>query len=125
MIAENKVSLWLGCFENEQVFREYICESYDKDGNYVLSDFQKDFSIMRYDFDSVESDWFSHSFTDTESLLSGFSGDFVIIPQFSKMLQDTQIERFNSILLLYNYEYTGDLRFGGNLEYIGCADIDI
>ena len=35
MVKENKVSLWLGFYENADDFKNYIKVSYDEDGNYV------------------------------------------------------------------------------------------
>ena len=60
-----------------------------------------------------------------ESLLAGFSGDYEIIPQFQKMLEHKNIQNYNSIILLYNFEYTGIDYVDGKLEYIGCADVTL
>ena len=45
MEKENKVSLWLGYFEKENDFRDYMKVRYDKDGNYIPSKFQELFAI--------------------------------------------------------------------------------
>ena len=84
MIKKNKVSLWLGFFENADDFKSYIKISYDADGNYIPSNFQENFTIKRYDLDSIESEWISEKCSDVESLLAGFSRDYDIIPQFKK-----------------------------------------
>lgn len=84
MITENKVSLWLGHFEEEERFREYFKVTYDEDGNYISSEFQKSFEIKKYDLYAVETDWLSQNCIDVVSLLQGFSGDEEIIPQFKK-----------------------------------------
>ncbi len=60
-----------------------------------------------------------------ESLLAGFSGDYEIIPQFQKMLEHKNIQNYNSIILLYNFEYTGVGYVDENLEYIGCAEVTL
>lgn len=125
MIKENKVSLWLGYFEDSNAFKEYIEVSYDEDGNYIPSKFQTHYGIKRYDLETVESDWISDRSNDVESLLAGFSGDYEIIPQFKKMLEQKKIEDYNSILLLYNFEYTNTDYIDENLEYIGCVDVFI
>lgn len=41
MVKENKVSLWLGFYENADDFKNYIKVSYDEDGNYIPSNFQE------------------------------------------------------------------------------------
>ncbi len=55
----------------------------------------------------------------------GFSGDYEIIPQFQKMLEHKNIQNYNSIVLLYNFEYTGVDYVDEKLEYIGCADVTL
>ena len=125
MIKENKVSLWLGNYENAEDFKKYIKVSYDKDGNYIHKNFKKSYAIKKYDLDAIESDWISNRYSDVESLLAGFSGDYEIIPQFQKMLKHKNIQNYNSIVLLYNFEYTGIDYVDGKLEYIGCADVTL
>lgn len=123
MIKENKVSLWLGSFEKEDDFKKYIQVSYDEDGNYILSKFQEEYAIKNYDLDAMESDWISVGCVDVNSLLTGFSGDYEIIPRFETMLRDKKIEKYNSIVLLYNFEYINESCIDGKLEYIGCIDV--
>lgn len=125
MIKENKVSLWLGFFENMDDFKNYIKVTYDEDGNYIHSNFQESYGIKKYDLDAIESDWISEKCFDVESLLTGFSGDYEIIPQFKKMLEHRNIENYNSILLLYNFEYMSSDCIDEKLEYIGCADVSL
>lgn len=123
MIKENKVSLWLGFYENIDEFKNFIKVSYDEDGNYISSKFQESYGIKKYDLDAIESDWILERCSDVESLLRGFSGDYQIIPQFQKMLGDKNIENYNSIVLLYNFEYLDINYTDDGLEYIGCADV--
>ena len=125
MVKENKVSLWLGFYENADDFKNYIKVSYDEDGNYIPSNFQESYAIKSYDLDAIESDWISERCSAVESLLVGFSGDYEIIPQFQKMLEHKNIQNYNSIVLLYNFEYTGVDYVDEKLEYIGCADVTL
>ena len=39
------------------------------------------------------------------------------------MLEHKNIQNYNSIVLLYNFEYTGVDYVDEKLEYIGCADV--
>ena len=105
MIRENRVSLWLGFFQSKQEFMSYIEVAYDEDGNFIPSKFQNDYAIDEYDLDAIESDWISEKCSDVKSLLAGFSEDKIIIPQFNKLLKNEKIENYNSIVLLYNYDY--------------------
>ena len=125
MIKRNKVSLWLGLFENAEDFKDYIKVSYDEDGNYIPSKFQESYCIKRYDLDAMESDWISERCSDVESLLMGFSGDDEIIPKFQKMLENKKIEDYNSIVLLYNFEYMNVEYMDEKLEYIGCVEVSL
>ena len=125
MIKENKVSLWLGFYENAEDFKSYIKVSYGEDGNYIPSEFQENFGIKKYDLDGIESDWILERCSDVDSLLAGFSRDYEIIPQFQKILECKNIQNYNSIVLLYNFEYTGVDYVDGNLEYIGCVDVTL
>lgn len=125
MIKENKVSLWLGFFEDDNSFKQYIKVSYDEDGNYIPSKFQESYAIKTYDLDAIESDWISDRCSDVSTLLTGFSNDYEIIPQFETLLDGKEIEKYNSIVLLYNFEYANDYCTDGKLEYIGCVDVSI
>lgn len=125
MIKENKVSLWLGFFENIDDFKSYINGSYDEKGNYIPSKFQENYDIKKYDLDAIETDWISNGCPDVESLLTGFSRDFEIIPQFKKILKHKKIQNYNSIILLYNFEYENNNCFDEQVEYIGCAEVSL
>ncbi len=125
MIKENKVSLWLGFYENADEFKNYLKVSYDDNGNYIPSKFQESYAIKKYDLDAMECDWLSKQCSDVESLLTGFSGDYEIISQFKKMLEHKNIENYNSIVLLYNFEYSNIDYVDEKLEYIGCADVSL
>ncbi len=123
MIRENRVSLWLGFFQSKQEFMSYIEVAYDEDDNFIPSKFQNDYAIDEYDLDAIESDWISERCSDVKSLLAGFSEDKIIIPQFNKLLKNEKIETYNSIVLLYNYDY--EIIFCNNkkLKYIGCVNV--
>lgn len=125
MIKDNKVSLWLGYFEDEDEFSDYINESYNEDGDYIDSKFQEDFEIDDYDLDAVESEWISVKHSDVKSLLEGFSGYEEIIPKFEKLLESKKLENYNSILLLYNFEYEDSSNIERKLEFIGCVDVHL
>lgn len=125
MIKENKVSLWLGYFEEQEDFTNYVKVLYDEEGNYITSKFQLDYSIEKYNLDTAEMEWLSESCTEVEELLAGFSGDYEIIPQFEIMLRGKDIQKVNSIVLLYNFEYDNDKVNCDTLEFIGCANVSL
>ena len=111
MIKSNKVSLWLGKFETSDEFYEYVDVKYDEDGNYIKSVFQEEFEITRYDLDASEKDWILERCEDIDSLLAGFSYDDEIIPKFAKIIENKRLKEYNSIFLLYSFEYGPVSRF--------------
>lgn len=124
MIKKNKVSLWLGKFTTSDEFARYVDIKYDEDGNYIKSTFQEDFAIARYDLDASEKDWISERCDDIETLLAGFSCDYEIIPKFEKLISNEKLSEYNSILLLYNFEYEKAYK-NKRMDYIGCVDVNI
>ena len=122
MIKKNKVSLWLGFFENKEEFIKYMNIGFDEDGNYVKSKFQEDYGIEKYDMDLIETDWIEDVATDVETLLAGFSYDFKIIPEFDIELKKLDISRYNSIILLYDFEYDNNKKNVNNMNYITCVN---
>ncbi len=122
MIKKNKVSLWLGHFDSADDLKDYARASYDEQGNYIASVFQRTYQISEYDLDCIETDWISEPCTTAESLLGGFSWDYEIIPNFKKILMQRNLKEYNGIILLYDYEYTGTVFGDDKLEYIGCVD---
>ena len=125
MIKKNMVSLWLGKFDSSYEFDEYVDMKFDEDGNYINSNFQKEFSILSYDLDSIEKDWIDNTCNSVEELLYGFSYDEIIIRKFKDVIKCKDLSKYNSILLLYNYEYEEKyLKTKLMMDYIGCVDIN-
>lgn len=123
MIKKNKVSLWLGKFSTSDEFSEYVEIDFSEDGDYIKSKFQEDFGIMEYTSDLMEKDWLSGHCDDLESLLSGFSYDYQIIPEFQKIICKEKLINYNSILLLYDFEYEKGIS-NNLMDYIGCVDVN-
>ena len=125
MIMENKVSLWLGNYINAEELNSYINIHYDEDGNTIPSKFQIDFDIEKYDTDAIESDWISEPCESVDKLLAGFSGDLEIIAKFKPILKNVDLRRYNSILLLYNFEYSERDLIGTGMDFIGTVDLEM
>ena len=122
MIKEKKVSLWLGNFSSGEEFNGYVESGFNEDGNYIKSGFQEDFLIEKYNYDLIEKDWIIDQCEDVSSLLTGFSCDDEIIPKFEKMISKDRLENYNSIILLYDFQYDGKI-INKRMDYIGCVDI--
>ena len=127
MIKKNRVSLWLGQFNTNEMFDAYADGKYDEDGNYIKSEFQEEFEIVQYDMDSIEKDWISSQCDSLRDLLLGFSYDDQIISNFSNTcIINSDIHKYNSILLLYNFEYENhNKRNNVKMDFIGCVDVNI
>lgn len=123
MQKEGKVSLWLGNFNNEETFREFMEIKYTDDGDSIPSKFKKQFKIDYYDIDFSEVDYMEEKSNDLEVLLEGFSNDYEIIPKLNEKYNGGI---YNSIVLLYDFEYDSN---GENykdenntLDFIGCVE---
>lgn len=123
MQKEGKVSLWLGNFNNEKTFREFMEIKYTDDGGSIPSKFKKQFKIDYYDIDFSEIDYMEEKSNDLEVLLEGFSNDYEIIP---KLKENYDGNMYNSIVLLYDFEYDSNKINYKNenniLDFIGCVD---
>ncbi|WP_121616433.1 immunity 22 family protein [Virgibacillus halodenitrificans] len=123
---KNDVSLWLGCFQNFDEVEKYTEIKYDEDGDSIPSVFEREFNLGYYDRDLIEKDWILDSEDDIKELLIDFSYDNQLIKQFNNVNLKS---KYNTIILLYNYNYDKDgkpvnavEKHGYKLEYIGIAE---
>lgn len=118
-----KVSLWLGTFNNEETFREFMEIKYTDDGDSIPSEFIKQFKIDYYDIDFSEIDYMEEKSDELQVLLDGFSNDYEIIPKFNEKYNAST---YNSIVLLYDFEYdctVESYKSGENkLDFIACVE---
>ncbi len=127
MEKEGFVSLWLGNVKTDAELERLLAITYSDDGDFVPSEFARHFEIVRYDDDVREAEFYEESSNDLGSLLEGFSYDDKIIPEFLSLLQNEPLDEFNTVILLYNFKYTGKidevtiesnhLKFIGSVEY--------
>ncbi|MBD5135546.1 MAG: hypothetical protein HDT39_06230 [Lachnospiraceae bacterium] len=61
---------------------------------------------------------------DVEGLLTGFSYDYEIIHKLKKLISNEKLSEYNSILLLYNFQYE-KVYINKRMDYIGCVDVNI
>lgn len=96
MEETNKVSVWLGSFDSEEQFNEYIEEQFDEEGD-ITSVFMKDFKIDFID-NQFQEVLFSDELKKEDLEPASYSESFLnnIAADFSK---------YNSVILLYNYSY--------------------
>ncbi len=118
----NTVSLWLGNASSLDLLEAYTQVGYSEDGDFEGSDFTRDFGISYYDDDFKEVDSL-HSSKLIATILDGFSYDKKIIPLFERLLGEVLDSEINSVVLLYNFHYTGSIKIsskqGVELKYMG------
>ncbi|GAA0086280.1 immunity 22 family protein [Clostridium sp. CTA-7] len=123
MQKEGKVSLWLGCFSDEDSFRKFMEIKYTDNGDSIPSKFKIQFNIDYYNIDFSEIDFMEEKSDELQALLEGFSNDYEIIPKLDKEYNKSM---YNSIVLLYDFEYdcnSENYIDGENkLNYIGFVD---
>ena len=103
------VSLWLGNMESAEDLDQLLKVSYSVDGDYIPPEFANCFSIARYDEATREAEFFDEPLYTLEELLEGFSYDDIIIPELIKFPLKRNIEEYNCVVLLYNFEYEQDI----------------
>jgi hypothetical protein len=99
MEKQNKVSLWLGKFLSEEVFHDFLKEEYDEEGD-AISKFMSAFQI-----DYIDPGFQEVYFYGNEVTKEKIFEDFSYIDSFLAQIPDQNWEKYNSIILLYNFEY--------------------
>ncbi|ATP40039.1 hypothetical protein CSE16_08250 [Solibacillus sp. R5-41] len=120
MEQEGYLSLWVGTFESNEDFRNYLLIPYNEDGDAIPSNFEKDFHIEHYDEDFIEVEFFDENVKNLSRLLDGCSYDDVVIPNFININGESLTYSVNCMILLYNFQYStkgqSDLKY---VKYLG------
>ncbi|WP_210468017.1 immunity 22 family protein [Sporosarcina sp. 6E9] len=128
MQKEGFVSLW-GGKANSSVELEKLLEIfYTEKGDFIPSKFAQSFGIKRYDDAIREAEFHDVGDNLLSRLLEGFSYDEVIIPKFLIVCNDRLQEKYNVVILLYDFKYEGNnketiinnskFKFLGSVEYM-------
>lgn len=112
MEHEGYVSLWVGNVKTDDDRFDYINLMYSDDGSEVTSNFLEDFNIDpdEFDEDFVESEHFEEKRAKVANILSGCSYDYNIIPRFIDLIGETLTSKYNCAILLYNFQYKGNIK---------------
>lgn len=99
--------------KSDRELLEYVDLLYTDDGDYVQSPFLKDFDIDIDDFDEdyIERVCLDEVVNSIDSLISGCSYEDVVIPQYEKIVKGVSIVKYNAGILLYNFEYDGNIKY--------------
>ncbi|MFP3728549.1 immunity 22 family protein [Priestia filamentosa] len=122
MEKQGSVSIWLGNLKGERDLEEYVALEYDEDGDSIPSLFFRDFHINHYetDEDFFEVEWLGESSKDISKLLEGISYEEVIVPKVKKYSELNKT--YNSIILIYNFAYSGEVHRSGEFDFIRCTN---
>ncbi|WP_410983046.1 immunity 22 family protein [Bacillus cereus] len=127
MEKEGMVSLWLGNMESEDLLEDYFRIKYTEDGDSIPSPFIKDYHICMYDIDEdfIEIEFYLKQSEHLDALLAGCSYEEVVIPQMKRLTANILEVKYNTIIMIYNYEYSGEIinknenRY--EIKYIGAV----
>lgn len=130
MEKEGYVSLWIGDVLSDEMLEEYLEVGYDDDGNGEKSAFLQDYEIELYDFDEdfAERIFCDEKTEELSKLLEGCSYEEIILPKFNELFSQNENEKFNSAILLYNFEYKGNVKMyeqeNCKFEFIGLVQYE-
>lgn len=118
MEKEGFVSLWIGNIDSQDSLDEYTELIYTEEGECLPSTFLADFNIDMDDFDEdfIEKVCHKKNVKSLNELIAGCSYEDVVILRFTNVLGDGLLKGVNSAILLYNYEYDGNIKKTRNGE---------
>ncbi|MBR5486330.1 MAG: immunity 22 family protein [Oscillospiraceae bacterium] len=132
---ENYVAMWVGNFESSEILDEYMDTKFSDERGFAkhLKDlfvpenanrpfendlkqfFDEFYNVFEYDFgvvsddDFIEAEVFPQKSNRIGTLLLPFSFSEQIIPLFEEKFGLTLDEEYNTVILLYNLEYHGQV----------------
>ena len=127
MEKKGMVSLWIGDIESDEALEDYLEVGYNEDGTLKVPRFLRDYDIELddYDEDFVERIYLEETVDELKKLIKGCSYEEMVEPLFSDMIGLNSIQEINAAILLYNFEYIGDIKFiegeGRKFNFIGTV----
>lgn len=123
METENTVSIWIGNFESKSQLDEFLTLIYDDEGEVVPSLFYESYEIDIDDIDDymIEKEVFNSNYSNLCQMLKGASYEDVIVSNLKKNCIEDAISLSNSIILIYNYSYKGEVLTTENTKFIGVV----
>ncbi|MGT2743033.1 immunity 22 family protein [Streptococcus plurextorum] len=123
METDNTVSIWIGNFNSKNDLEDYFDLKYDDEGEVNPSAFYNEYKIDIDDIDDylIEKEVFDVRHTDLFNMLNGASYENNIISNLKALFIEGTIPSSNTIILIYNYSYLGDIRFTSNSQFFGTV----
>ena len=109
MEEEGTVSLWLGNTDSLDSLERLLAISYpeeEENEDIINSAFATGFHIDFYDDDFLEIEFLEDGCDKLDELLESFSYADILIPKFDRLIGSIK-RRFNAVVLLYNFRYSG------------------
>lgn len=123
---EGYVSIWAGNFETEEEFNIYIEEKYGHiDEQVSLSDFSQDAGLGWYDHDFREAMYYGQEALPIRELMIGSSYSSSFIDEAEQIAKTKNMDRANSIFLLYDFEYTSTKEQNEKLKFLASIKYDV
>lgn len=112
MEKENVVSIWVGNFQSEEEFNVFLQEEFDEEGDSLPSVFMKVFEIDYIDIDFQEA-----------VFQENLSKDVLLQASYADTFAD-KVDNLsgNSIILLYDFCYTGKVRETKEIRFLGTFE---
>jgi hypothetical protein len=121
MQKEGFVSLFIGNMSSSEELDQYVLIEYTEDGDAIPSQFEKDFGIDYYDEDFREVEFYKEPLDDLRNLLEGFSYNEEIVWKFIDLCGVYLDHKVNSVILLYNFQYTGTIKRANQFQFLGAV----
>ncbi|QHF54395.1 MULTISPECIES: immunity 22 family protein [Streptococcus] len=123
METDNTVSIWIGNFNSKSDFADYFDLKYDDDGEVRPSEFFESYIIDIDDIDDylIEREVFDVSYSDLFNMLSGASYENRIINNLKSLSVGPEIPPSNTIILIYNYSYLGNVSSTLKSQFLGTV----
>ena len=126
MEKEGIVSIWLGLSDSMEEFQGYLQVYYTEEIDFINSQFEKDFEIQCFDEDLREISFIEQASTSFSLLFSKHSYCESIVSNYLHKHGDELDRQYNSIILLYDYNYTGSIKDvshkGLFIKFLGAVD---
>ncbi|WP_202077812.1 immunity 22 family protein [Caldalkalibacillus salinus] len=116
MKRDGYVSLWVGNFVEYIDLKDYLTPFETEDGLVKRSLFEEDFMLSFYDHDQLEIEHYKQKQSHLRDLLSFSTHHQVIVPKFVDLCGEHIPYHVNSVILLYNFQYSG--RVGDEIAHI-------
>jgi hypothetical protein len=114
MKEKSVVSIWIGTFDSEEKFIDFIREQYDEEGDLFPSAFMEAFGIdeIKPDFQEV---LFLENISREDISQASYAESFI------DKIEESVIHG-NCIILLYDFCYTGKIQTSSGLNFIGVFE---